>query len=176
MKQLVWIFSLSFLLVSCGDSQESLNKEIEGLTEIMKNENYPSKENMEKIVILFDRYIEEFPEAKESYSYMELKAKYQAANNNYEQALITYEDLVKRYPEDNRSADAVFMQAFIIENYLLDKVKAKTKYSDFLKHYPNHELADDAQFSIENLSLTDEEIMKKLQSFQTDSSNINLQN
>ena len=68
------------------------------------------------------------------------------------------------------------MQAFIIENYLLDKVKAKTKYSDFLNHYPNHELADDAQFSIENLSLTDEEIMLKLQSFQLDSSNIKLQN
>ena len=176
MKQLVWIFLLGFLLISCGDSQENLSQEIDDLTGIMKNENYPSKANMEKIVILFDRYIEKYPDADESFSYMELKAKYQAANNNYEQALNTYEDLVKKYPDDSRSADAVFMQAFIIENYLLDKVKAKTKYSDFLRHYPNHELADDAQFSIENLSLTDEEIMLKLQSFQLDSSNVKLQN
>jgi len=54
------------------------------------------------------------------------------------------------------------MQGFIAENYIGDKDAAAKRYEAFLAKYPDHELADDAKFSLDNLSLTDQEIFDKL--------------
>lgn len=169
MKRIVSILIFSLALISCEDQQQKLIGEINELTETMKNETYPSGKNMDRIVELYDEYIDNFPDEEETYTYMELKAKYLSANNKQEEALEAYDLLIAKYPDDSRAAEAVFMQAFILENYLLNKVRAQEKYSDFLKHYPNHELADDAQFSIQNLSLTDAELLEKLQGLSVDS-------
>lgn len=167
MKNLL-LLALSLLLFSCESEQEKIVNEITEVTEAMKQESFPSSENMDKIVELYDSYIKKFPDAEETYTYMELKAKYLAANNKYNEAIEVYQTLVEKYPDDKRGADALFMQAFILENYVLDKTKAKEIYSDFLKHYPNHELADDAQFSLENMSLSDEDLLEKIKSLNLD--------
>ncbi|MFT4968374.1 MAG: tetratricopeptide (TPR) repeat protein [Chitinophagales bacterium] len=163
---------LSLFLFSCESEQEKLVDQIKTISSEMKEEAFPSEENMDKVVILYDSYIDQFPDAEETYTYMELKAKYLSANNKHEEALLAYDELIAKYPEDLRSADALFMQAFIIENYIIDKVKAKEKYSDFLKYYPSHELADDAQFSIDNLGMSDEALLEKLKAMLPDSTEI----
>lgn len=170
MKRFALIISCCvFLFFSCQDEQAKIKSSIDELTQAMQEEAYPSQENMEKVIELYDEYISKYPDSEESFTYMELKAKYLSANNQQEEAIEAYDDLIQKYPEDERSAEALFMQAFIFENYLFDKTKAKEKYSDFLKHYPNHELADDAVFSIENLSLSNQELLEKLKQGKQDS-------
>ena len=165
------VFFLLFmgLFFSCSDPKADLVKEIESLSLEMKAEEFPSMANMDKIVALYDEYINAYPDDEASLSYMELKAKYIAASGNYPEAIAAYDDILAQFPEGDRKADALFMQAFLYENNMADPGAAEAKYQKFIQLYPNHELADDAKFALENLSLSDEELFEKLMQMQGDS-------
>lgn len=161
------ILILSVIFISCGDSKADLTAEINRLSDVMKQEDFPSTENMDSIVVLYDQYITAYPEDAITFDYLELKAKYLAANNKYDESIQVYDHIIAKYKNDDKVADAAFMQAFIEENYKGDKQAAEKRYLDFLEKYPDHELADDARFSIENLNLTDEQIFEKLMQMQS---------
>lgn len=173
MKYFFLIIITSASLFSCTDKKTTLVAQIDEVTATMKQEDFPSKENMEKVIALYDEYITTYPEDEQNYTYLELKAKYQSANNQFKDAIETYDVLIEKYPTHEKNADALFMQAFIYENQLFDKTAAREKYEKFIKEYPNHELTPSAQFSIENLFLSDEDIIKKFESMNTDSLNAN---
>ncbi len=166
MRTLTFIF-LSFLMLSCNDGKTDLVNQIEELTAVMKNEDFPSDVNMDAIIGLYDQYINAYPEDAATFSYMELKAKYLGASNKYDESIAVYDEIIAKYDDDAKVADALFMQAFIEENYKGDKQAAEKRYQDFLAKYPDHELADDARFSLENLNLTDEQIFEKLMKMQS---------
>ena len=157
------------LLFACQDEKVQIQRAIDEVTRAMTEESFPSKENMEKVIDLYDEYISKYPDAEESFTFMELKAKYLSANNQNEEAIDAYSDLITKYPDAPRAAEALFMQAFIFENYLSDKTKAQEKYNEFLTKYPEHELADDASFSIENMNLSDEQLLQLLKQSNQDS-------
>lgn len=161
MKIKLALFSLVILL-SCANQQEVLLNKISDLTDKMQVEEFPSKGNMEAIIVLYDEYINAYPEDQRVISFIELKAKYQAANGDYLEAIASYSELMNRFPESSENADALFMQAFIYENNLRDLEAAKLKYEEFAKSFPSHELHDDAIFSLENLFLSEEEMFEKL--------------
>lgn len=165
---LLFICCLS-LFVACQDEKAQIQAAINEVSQAMQQEAFPSQANMEKVIELYDEYISKYPDAAESLSYMELKAKYLSANNQHEEAIKAYSDLITKYPDDPRAAEALFMQAFIFENYLSDKTKAQEKYNEFLTKYPEHELADDASFSIENMNLSDEQLLQLLKQSNQDS-------
>lgn len=169
MKYFFLILITSASLYSCTDTKVALVAQIDEVTATMKQEDFPSQENMEKVIALYDEYISQYPEDVQTYNYMELKAKYQSANNQFKEAIATYDELMKKYPNHEKNADALFMQAFIYENQLMDKTAAREIYTQFIETYPKHELTPSAQFSIDNLFLTDEEIMKKFESITPDS-------
>lgn len=168
MKYTIILLLLS-LFFSCADPKAALQKEIEKLTLEMQAEDFPSSENMNQIVVLYDQYIQNYPLDASTINYMELKAKYLAANKNYKGAVQAYEDILETFPKGNRKADALFMQAFLYQNNLADPATAKEKYQLFLEQYPDHELADDVRFTLENLYLSDEELLQKLLQLQGDS-------
>lgn len=161
MKIHLALFSL-IILFSCTNKQDALLGKISDLTNKMQTEEFPSRENMEAIIALYDEYIVNYPDDQRVISFMELKAKYQAANGDYLGAIASYSKLMDTFPESSQYADALFMQAFIYENNLLDLDAAQLKYEEFANKFPNHELHDDAVFSLENLFLSEEEMFEKL--------------
>lgn len=169
MKYFFLILITSATLLSCTDKKTALVAQIDEVTATMKQEDFPSQENMEKIIALYNDFITQYPEDEQTYAYLELKAKYQSANKQYQEAIETYNVILEKYPNHEKNADALFMQAFIYENQLFDKTAAKEIYTQFIQQYPNHDLMPSAQFSIDNLFLTDEEIMKKFENSLIDS-------
>ncbi|MCB9256861.1 MAG: tetratricopeptide repeat protein [Chitinophagales bacterium] len=161
MKNKLAIFAL-VLLMACANKQELLLSKIASISEEMQKEEFPSRENMEAIIALYDEYISSFPEDQKVISFLELKAKYQAANGDYLAAIASYNDLMARFPESTQAADALFMQAFIYENDLSNLEAAQGAYEKFTEKFPEHELYDDAIFSLENLFLSEEEMFEKL--------------
>ncbi len=93
-------------------------------------------------------------------------AKEAYTKENFNLAVQDFEKLVKNYPEGKRAAEASFMLGFINANDLKNLDAAKKYYTAFIKKYPNHELADDAQYELDNLGkdLNDLPIFKKLNS------------
>jgi len=91
----------------------------------------------------------------------------------FPKSLSLYDWIIQDYPDYEKMPTSLFLKGFIIENNLGDDEKARKVYDEFVNRFPDHELADDVQFLIENLGKTDEEILEmieqKRQEKQTDS-------
>ncbi len=57
----------------------------------------------------------------------------------------------------------MFLLGFSYENDLKQNDKAREVYELFLKNYKSHELADDVQFSLNNLGKSPEDIIKQFE-------------
>ena len=83
---------------------------------------------------------------------------------NFKLAIDNFKNIVSHYPQGKRAAEASFMLGFINANDIKDYDAAKKYYEDFIKKYPKHELADDAQYELETLGkdINDLPIFKKM--------------
>ncbi len=79
------------------------------------------------------------------------KAREAYAKEKYEQALQNFKLLVEKYPQGKKAAEASFMLGFINANDLKNYDEARKYYTEFIKKYPDHDLADDAQYELDNL-------------------------
>jgi TolA-binding protein len=83
---------------------------------------------------------EYYTKAKEAYTVMK-----------FDVAIHNFKELVQYYPDGEHSAEAMFMLGFIYANDLKQFDLAKEYYGQFVKKYPNHDLADDAKYELETL-------------------------
>jgi outer membrane protein assembly factor BamD (BamD/ComL family) len=79
------------------------------------------------------------------------KAQEAYGKQNFDSTLINFNAIAEHYPNGEHHAEALFMLGFIYANDLKKFEEAKKYYSDFTTKYPDHELADDAQYEIETL-------------------------
>ncbi len=57
---------------------------------------------------------------------------------------------------------ALFYEAFVYETLLSDTAQARQRYEDFLRYYPNHELAPQARASLQHLGKTPDQLLEEL--------------
>lgn len=81
-------------------------------------------------------------------------------------ALSQLEEVYTKYPDSKYAANALFKAAFLNENVIGQKEVAKSLYLQFIKAYPTNSLATDAKLSVENIGLSPEAQLKKIQAAQ----------
>jgi len=64
------------------------------------------------------------------------------------------------FPGYKKRVEAVYMVAFIYDNNLHKKDKAREFYNFIIENYPEHQLAKDAIARLNTLEMTDEELIK----------------
>jgi TolA-binding protein len=79
------------------------------------------------------------------------------------EALDLYNQIIYKYPDFAKAPECLFLVGYIYENYFQQYGKAKEIYESFLQKYPNHEFADDAKISIENMGKSPEELIKSFE-------------
>lgn len=84
----------------------------------------------------------------------------------FKKSLHIYDWIINNYPKSKKAPTSQFLKAFILEDNLKNIPAAKENYELFIKNYPDHHFADDAQFSLDNLGKTNEEIQKELEALQ----------
>jgi len=84
-------------------------------------------------------------------------------------ALSQLEEVYTKYPDSKYSANALFKAAFLNENVTGQREVAKSLYLQFIKTYPANSLANDAKLSVENIGLSPEAQLKKIQAAQDSS-------
>lgn len=83
---------------------------------------------------------------------------------DYKRALDMWLLVYKAYERDHPKAPhALFQCAFTYDTVLDRKDLAKTLYTSFLKKYPNHNLAKDAQLSLKSVDKSPEDLIKEFQ-------------
>ena len=161
-------------LISCNTS--STNKEVSSrdslLNAISANEKVLfsnasstpiSNTKAQETIALYEKFAAAFPKDSLTPNYL-MKAADICSNTN--QAAKSVElclKIVEQYPNFKEVPTVMFMMAFVTENKLKNIPRAKELYQEFIQKYPNHSLAKDAKASIENLGLSDEELMAKFQ-------------
>jgi TolA-binding protein len=80
-----------------------------------------------------------------------------------EKCLEIYDWLIRDYPNSKRGIQALFLKGFTYDNDLHQIDKAKAVYEEFLEKYPDDEFAGSAEFLLENLGKSDDELLEALQ-------------
>jgi TolA-binding protein len=157
---LVIISAIVFMVASCQDSLEKLE-------EAVYSEDFVYDEKgLEKATELTELYIEKAeadPEGAEAPDYLFKAAELSMNVGKTQQAMDLYNKVIYTYPEYEKAPECLFLLAFIYENSLENYGKAKELYELFLEKYPDHDFADDAQFSLQYLGKSPEELMKEFE-------------
>ena len=69
----------------------------------------------------------------------------------YDEAIVNFKKIIEYYPEGENTPKATFMIGFINANDLKNLEEAKKYYTLFIEKYPEHELADDAEYELKTL-------------------------
>lgn len=158
--------SLALLLASCSANREQSLQDIkEAENNLYANEGaFLFSDSLATITL--DAYLDfvgNFPKDSLSAEYLFKAADLHRAKHEFDKAITTFERIGKEYPEYGKVPQSVFLQGFIYENDLKDLPKAKERYEFFIQQYPQHQLARDVQFSLNNLGKTPEQIIQEFQ-------------
>ncbi|MFN0150581.1 MAG: peptidyl-prolyl cis-trans isomerase [bacterium] len=72
-------------------------------------------------------------------------------SQGWQERLDLYGEFMVKFPEHVRKPEALFMIGFIYAEELKDFAKAQETFNQLLKEHPDHKLAKDARFMLENL-------------------------
>ncbi len=189
MKKSFLIFAMITVLVACNNSN---NENTTDETTEMANANpfkglnesefdakisdfekmvFDSAKSMdiEKANQLIDGYIkyaDEFEKSENSPEYLFKAAEISLGLNQAKKSLDLYKRVYTDYPNYSKRPYSLFLQAFIYENNMKELDAAKTLYEQFIQDYPEHDMADDAEYSLKNLGKSPDELIKEFEAKQ----------
>lgn len=103
------------------------------------------------------------PQAESTPEFLFKAAEVAKSIQTFTKSLSIYDWLIEKYPSYEKTPTSMFLKGFIIENNLGSDSLALVAYNDFIAKYPNDDLVDDAQFLIQNLGKSDEEILEMIE-------------
>ncbi len=98
------------------------------------------------------------PDLPDAPEYLHRAAETARTLRDIPKAITLYDWIIERYPTHPRGSTALFLKAFTFDNDLKDYENARKYYEEFLAKYPKSEFAESAQFLIDNLGKSDEEL------------------
>jgi TolA-binding protein len=81
----------------------------------------------------------------------------------YPNALHCFEMITTTYPSFEHVRESLYLQGYLLDNYMNDDAKAKGIYEQFLAKYSSGSYVADAKAAISNLGKTDEELIKEFE-------------
>jgi len=121
-----------------------------------------------RILLRYRDYVSLYPRDSMTAEYL-FKAADLSLGINKPEASIKYLDRLNQdFPTFRKNVEMWLFKGFIYENYLNNHAMAVKTYRTLIERYPNHRLANDAQASIDNLTLSDEELIEKFKAKNTE--------
>lgn len=168
MKNQIFYSFIFFLIISCSQPvkvefnlknlSDSINSKEADLkrTEIL----LPGNSLAIEIIQLYKQFADSFPNEKDAPQYLFKAANVSIGVRQFQPAISFLERIKKYYAEYEKSPESLFLMAFIYDNYLDQKGKAREIYQEVIDTYPSHKFASDAKEVIKTLEMTDEELIK----------------
>jgi len=115
--------------------------------------------NADSAIVLCQTLLSNYPEGKNAPAALFLIAESYNAKSDFHTAVNYYAAFAKKYPDLNATPLAMFFVGFIYNNNLQMPDSAKIAYQNFIAKFPTHDLAKSAQFELDNLGKTPDEII-----------------
>ncbi|MBU0711129.1 tetratricopeptide repeat protein [bacterium] len=145
---------LMMMFVNCSRDKV---KTAEGYWDLGR-ESFNNKKYVESIAH-YQKLVKRFPQdtlaIRALFSVAEI---YKNNLQDFSKSIESYNQILEKYSEDPKTPNASFMIGYIYANDLNDYESAKTSYEKFIKIYPDHMLVPSAQWEIENLGKSLDEI------------------
>jgi len=91
--------------------------------------------------------------------------------NLSDQAIVQYDQILTQFPNWYKVVDAAYMKAFTLDDMPGKVEEAKQAYESVIANYPDHKFANDAKALLENVALTDAEVIRKFESMKNQNAN-----
>ncbi len=169
MKKTAILFLLiGGLILSSCNSVNSKREQISKLEkEIASSKMTKIDENkVDQLIKKYDEFVKEFPKDTATPKYLFRKADLYVAVNRGNLAINTLDQLISSYPNFEKIPECFFLKAFIAENTLHHLSLADKYYKEFLKEFPTHKLAKDAEASMLNLGKSPEQLIAEFEAKQ----------
>ncbi|MBW6459663.1 MAG: tetratricopeptide repeat protein [Bacteroidales bacterium] len=140
---------------------------IRSMEEKLSSENFTFDQKgiqlIEELITAYTDYAAENKNSEEAPEYLYKAAELSLNLNKPVQALELYNQIIYQYPDYHKTPECLFLLAFIYENHMLNLGKAKELYETFIERYPDHDFADDAAISIQNMGKSPEELIREFE-------------
>lgn len=148
-----------------SNAQSLLEKRLTELRQTTFNETtgVVNQEAVNEFIGLTERYAALLPEAKQTPDWLFQAGEVSGSVHQYDKTLALYQTINEKYPNYEKASQALFMRAFTLDSELKRIEEARPLYEEFLQKYPKDEFADDAQFLLNNLGKSEEEIIRAFQ-------------
>ena len=169
---------VSFLaFLSCTSPREKAVTAIEKAEQSLFTDSsaVPDVEKALSLYTLYTGFAEQYKQDTLAPEYLFRAADLAQGIRHFRLALNCYDELLKFHPESRKSAAALFMEGFVLQEGLHQPDSAKMKYELFLQKYPDHVLASSAMGMLEQLrsGLTDEELIRSFEQKQDTAAAVN---
>ena len=170
------------VLASCGNKTENagteqqekfvalnkldvnaLEKEIQKRREAVEKDETGDVKLAADLYEAFETYGRRFPNHENAADYLFRAGEIAMNLNQTSHALKLFETVYEDFRKYEKSPYALFMRAFVLENQANNYVEAQKYYEEFIENYPNHPMADDAEYSLKNMGKTPEELIRNFE-------------
>ncbi|MFI5220790.1 MAG: tol-pal system YbgF family protein [Bacteroidia bacterium] len=156
MKKIIYL--IPFIIIALASCESPKEKKIKQIQKLEVNDSMFSPKRLEDLKVAYLDFAGKYPDDERSPDYLSKASQVCMALGQSDYAIQLLQTVIDQYPKSKKSEEALFRQGYLYENNLQNLVKAKNAYQEFLKKYPNSELAKDAKFSLENLGKSPEEL------------------
>ncbi|MEM9935847.1 MAG: tetratricopeptide repeat protein, partial [Bacteroidota bacterium] len=166
---LLSIISVSLIACKQGVDKAGIS-ELEQSYQALLEANGPSSQGeditalSQKLTNAYMDFAEAQPSDPESVEYLYKASEHlESPLKKPEEAIEVLQKIAAQYPEHPRAADAMFRTGYIYHNTLQDLDQAKNAYNAFIEKYPDHELIPSAKFEVNNLGVSTQELLERIQ-------------
>ncbi len=143
---------------------QSLDQMIRGLAERMFNQEASviDKDIAAAYVNVCEAHALTKPKDEQSPLYLHRAAEIARSLGHVNKTMNIYDWLLVKYPQDSLAGQALFLKAQTLDDLMDREEDAKPLYEEFIKKYPNSPFADDAEFQLQMLGKSDEEVLEEI--------------
>ena len=164
LKTLIILTLTVVIFTACGNKKDKAAQNIKQMEEVLlKDSTGLDLKKAKEITEAYIAFADEYPKDTLAPVFLFKAADISMNISKPEQAVNLFNRVLKDYPDFRRAPDCIFMKAFLYENIMKNLKKAEEFYKEFIQKYPSHDLADDAQMSIDNLGKTPEQLIAEFE-------------
>ena len=152
-----------FIAVACSNGRNQMLEDIKSKEKIVSESigDVFDKSTAESLRLDYIRFADEYPEDSLAPIFLHKASEIAINLNMPQEAVSTLDTLIKRFPDYKYLPDAWFFKGFIQENELKDEAGAMRTYELFLEKFPDHKLAPQVKFSMDNMGVSEDELIKQ---------------
>jgi len=160
--------ALISIIASCQSPEKKAQDRLMNMEKTVAKDTskMPDKKKIYDLFCTYKNFADSFPKNDSVPEYLFRAGRLASGLTYLMEAVNCYNKVYENYPASKRAPFCLFMEAFIYENQLHGTEKAKKLYEEFMKKYPDHELAKDVKFSLDHIGKSDEDLIKEFEAKQ----------